>query len=270
MTEARQRDYSEEYRRLQEDLQKVEEDRIASEKKLEARKREWKSVQTSNLFKLVTAAKQLKHSLLSPKEERNYEQSDQECERAILTPEVVLASDFSLQPDQLASVIEEINVNQQIGLRTALLHFSTRAIDPTIASLLDEYEGVVILRPRDEVTCQLLLIHHPNVLEKPIAKLPHIKPEIVKVVMETAPNDQAGGYSLRKVSRNLLDVADKRARWYPYDETVKAAIHNWDHRDLRYIKLSYNTWVNNQGKSNYSMYLDESLITKTEGAEGID
>ncbi|MFG6119275.1 hypothetical protein [Thalassobacillus sp. B23F22_16] len=183
--------------------------------------------------------------------------------------DIVFATDFRLSENELADTIEEININQERGLKTVLVPLATydfrlpATIAPAIQKLIND-EVVDLLDSNKQVNCDLLIIKHPQVLEEKQEKLPRISAGMVRVVMESPPDDSQHGYSLRHCSRNLLDYADKQARWHPKNKQVRSMLTNQENRELKYIKLASQNWYSAYG-SRYEAFLDDWLVKSPRG-----
>ncbi|GGC85452.1 hypothetical protein GCM10007216_15220 [Thalassobacillus devorans] len=209
------------------------------------------------------------HKALAILEEGKEKQQSSLLPEEQVNADVVFATDFRLPDKELEDTIEEIHINQARGLKTGLVSLATydfrkppTIINPAIQKLIDK-EVVELVDSDQQVNCNLLIIKHPQVLEEKQEQLPRIVANMVRVVMDTTPGGQHG-YSLRRSSRNLLDYADKQARWHPRNEQVRSLLTDGENRELKYIKLASQDWYSSNG-SNYEAFLDDWLIKQPRG-----
>ncbi|MFC3039731.1 hypothetical protein ACFOGI_05660 [Virgibacillus xinjiangensis] len=185
--------------------------------------------------------------------------------------DVVIVSDFRLSADKLQEILENIHVNHEQGLTTGLLQKDIydfrlpREMNPALQEKLKE-GSVHLAKHNEHISCELLLIRHPKVLEEKQVSMPEIRPRMVRVIMDELPEDRDLRYSLRRCSRNLQTFADKQARWHPVDEKMKSILTTGEYRELKYIKLASDPWKAKDGMSSYPAFLEHWLVKTIEGS----
>lgn len=168
--------------------------------------------------------------------------------------DVIIATDFRLTGGTISSTLEEIRAQRALGLQTGLIPLSRYDVrpktpwNPKILNIIDGH-SVHLLTYGQEVTCDLLIVRHPPVLQEHQCFLPTINAKHVIVVVNQAPfrDYQIKGsqlYSADRCQRNLMRLfAYERAVWHPIGPAVRAALLN-HLGDIEGIEVADDDWVN--------------------------
>src|SRR5690606_10100598 len=110
------------------------------------------------------------------------------------TVDVVIAADFyalSEKSEQL--IVAEINKNEQLGLKTGLVQMSRynleekKRFNKKIRQMLTEKENLQMVVYGEEIVCQILIVHNPNVLTDKQKYIPSIKTSVALIIIEETP-----------------------------------------------------------------------------------
>ncbi|RNA68054.1 glycosyltransferase [Alteribacter keqinensis] len=168
--------------------------------------------------------------------------------------DVVIASEFRLMGGTNMSNVEEIKAQKREGLRTGLIQMnrydftSRKETNPAIRELIDG-DQVQMLVYGEKVSCDVLIIRHPPVLEEWQRYLPDVEAKSIKVIVNQPPKreySKGGGtlYRIEKCAKNLEKYFRKPATWYPIGPLVRETLYKYHHKELKSISLSDEDWVN--------------------------
>lgn len=167
--------------------------------------------------------------------------------------EVIIASDFRLKGGTTASNAEEITVQRRLGLRTGLIQMACYdlnpklAVSPIIRELLDG-DRVQMLVYGEKVSCDLLVLRYPAVLQERQQFITDVEAGDVRVIMDQAPvsesgADAAANYDLRRCRRRLEEYFGEGGVWHPAGPLVRQALHEHHSRELTSITLAEADWL---------------------------
>jgi len=168
--------------------------------------------------------------------------------------DIILVSDFRMPGGTSMSNAEEIKANSSLGLRTGLLQMSsyhmnpTRNTNPEIYKLIKEGKAEQIVFG-ESVSCDLLLIRLPWVLQDWQEYIPEVDAKHIRVIVNQPPKRDYGPnsetmYDLATCSQNLKKYFGKEAIWSPIGPLVRDALTQHHAHELQHIKLSPENWHN--------------------------
>ncbi|MFC3170284.1 glycosyltransferase [Paracoccus fontiphilus] len=167
--------------------------------------------------------------------------------------DVIIASEFRMKGGSTRSNIEEILCQAKAGLRTGLVQMyrydcPDRGIIPEVRELIDSGLCTVITHG-ESVSCDLLTVRYPPVLDNVHRYLPKIDAKTVNVIINQPPMSDYGPdgirrYYLENCAKNARHHFGKNATWYPIGPLVRDALHEHHHSELSHINLSPNDWCN--------------------------
>ncbi|MFO7974174.1 MAG: glycosyltransferase [Candidatus Hydrogenedentota bacterium] len=168
--------------------------------------------------------------------------------------DVIIATDFRLTGGTITSTLEEIRAQKALGIQTGLIPIARYDLNPKTAwnpKLLEMIDGqsVHLLTYGQEVTCDLLVVRHPPVLQEHQCFLPTVNAIDVVVVVNQAPfrdyRDQGSRlYSPGRCQQNLERLFTfGRAVWHPIGPAVRSAFLEHP-EDLKGIEVADDDWVN--------------------------
>lgn len=168
--------------------------------------------------------------------------------------DVIIASEFRLLGGTNMSNIEEIKAQQKMGLKTGLLQMnrydftSIKQINPEVRAQING-EDVQMLVYGENVSCDVLIVRHPPVLQEWQKYLPEIDAKNVRVIINQAPMRAYGQnsyqlYDIKRCAEHIKQYTGKIGKWYPIGPSIREAIMEYHQKDLHSIKLANDDWVN--------------------------
>lgn len=167
--------------------------------------------------------------------------------------DVVIASDFRLPGGTTSSNIEEIRAQKGLGLRTGLVQVSRYSpsaydrINDKVRKMIDG-NSVQMIVYGEEVTCDLLIVRHPPVLQDYQDYIPKVSPRKTLVAINQSPLRDYGVtsermYDFETCAGNLVRYFGQRGVWYPIGPLVRDAVIK-EERTEEVITLADTDWVN--------------------------
>ncbi len=170
--------------------------------------------------------------------------------------DVILASDFRLIGGSTQSNAAELVAQKRAGLNTGLFQMyrydfyahPERMMLPEIRSQIDG-ETVQVIDESSEVSCDLLVLRYPSIIENLHAHLPRIRAGAVKVIVNQPPMSDYTGqgkvrYGLRRADDNAAAMFGQRPVWHPIGPLVRQALHEHHAEELAGIDLAPRDWFN--------------------------
>ncbi|MBP1971482.1 glycosyltransferase involved in cell wall biosynthesis [Virgibacillus natechei] len=158
--------------------------------------------------------------------------------------DVVIVSDFRLADETHLSTIEEMKTQTKMGLRTGLIQMARydfsmqEELNPQLREAMDA-NNVPLLVYGEHITCDILIVKHPQILQEQQTYIPNVAPRMVRVVVDQPPN----GYNLRRCARHLVAYFGKRGKWYPLNLQIRETLKKYHTRELKSIKLASDNWA---------------------------
>lgn len=168
--------------------------------------------------------------------------------------DVILVSDFRLPGGTSMSNAEEIKAQAAMGLKTGLVQMSRydmnagREMNPIFKELINE-GGCDLLVYGQELTCDLLVLRLPWVLEEKQRYLPSISAKAIRVIVNQPPKRDYGKdseyiYHLPRCAQHLEEYFGQPATWHPIGPLVREALVKHHADELDAITLSADDWPN--------------------------
>lgn len=168
--------------------------------------------------------------------------------------DVIIASEFRLSGGTNMSNIEEMKAQQKMGLKTGLIQMnrydftSSKRINPAVRAQING-DDVQMIVYGENVSCDVLIVRHPPVLQEWQTYLPEIDAKNVRVIINQAPMRDYGEnsrelYDLKRCAEHIKQYTGKSGKWYPIGPSIREAILEHHQKDLRSIKLASDDWVN--------------------------
>ncbi|MBU9722712.1 glycosyltransferase [Bacillus alkalicola] len=168
--------------------------------------------------------------------------------------DVVIASEFRLLGGTNMSNIEEIKAQKKFGMKTGLIQLnrydfhSEEDINPKVRELVDgnEVEFVVY---GENISCDVLIVRHPPVLQELQKYVPNVEAGKVKVIINQPPKREYSEegrtlYNINQCVQNLEHYFGQTGVWYPIGPKIRETLLNQHSKQLKSINLSENYWVN--------------------------
>jgi len=190
--------------------------------------------------------------------------------------DIAIAADFYEMTDEAANlIIQEIEKNEQLGLTTALIQMYKyklkRRKNPFHKKIREKINGesVQVVVYGEEVSCKLLIIRTPLVLQERQIYLPKIKTIGTLIMIDELPfleynSKKVTNYNVRQCLRHLMIYTNKRGRWYPLNDNIRQNIEKKFTHDFRFIKLATENWVREieHHSEYYAVQITDWLIDK--------
>lgn len=168
--------------------------------------------------------------------------------------DVIIASEFRLLGGTNMSNVEEIKAQKAIGLKTGLIQMNrydintVSAINPRVREMVDG-EAVQMVVYGEEVSCDVLIIRHPPILQEYQRYVPNVKADSIHVIINQPPKRDYGEmgetlYDLETCANNLYKYFGENAYWYPIGPKVRDVLHKFHKKELTNINLMPFDWTN--------------------------
>lgn len=114
-------------------------------------------------------------------------------------------------------------------------------------TLLQRYNvGVIVYG--ETVTCDVLIIRSPKIMEDKQAFIPRIKPKACLILIEELQEMAYNGKSLimdnyRESMQQIMIQFGKKGRWYPLNDTIRKKLTTTHAHDIRQIPLAKANWL---------------------------
>ncbi|MCC5981436.1 MAG: alginate lyase family protein [Oceanicaulis sp.] len=167
--------------------------------------------------------------------------------------DVIIASDFRLPGGTNMSNLEEIKAQRRFGLKTGLVQMSRYDVSPDrkmndqIAAQIDG-DQVQLVVYGEKVTCDLLVVRLPWVLQEWQECLPQVDAGAVKVIVNQPPKRDYGPdseyiYHLQRCLNHLKRHFGSSGTWHPIGPLVREALLTHHKEEMAGIQLGEN-WPN--------------------------
>lgn len=100
-----------------------------------------------------------------------------------------------------------------------------------------EANNVPLLVYGEHITCDVLIVKHPQILQEKQLYIPDVAASMVRVVIDQPPND------VRRCAHHLVDYFGKRGKWYPLNQQIRERLTKNHSRELKSIKLASDNWA---------------------------
>ncbi len=168
--------------------------------------------------------------------------------------DVIIASDFRLPGGTTMSNIEEIKAQKDHGMRTGLIQLSRYdlnphiPINPNIRDLLDG-DLVQMLVFGENVSCELLTMRYPPILQEFQRFIPDVEAKQVRVIVNQPPMSDYGPegelrYQIGACNDRVREYFGKVPIWHPIGPMVRKALASYHPEDLNEVNYSNKDWVN--------------------------
>ena len=168
--------------------------------------------------------------------------------------DVIIASDFRLLGGTNMSNIEEIKAQKEKGLKTGLIQLSrfdvtsTKMLNPKVRDQIDGSKVQMIVYG-EKVSCDVLIVRHPPILEHWQKYVPDVKAKQVKVIINQTPKHEYSKegktlYHLKNSAKRIKEYFGKKGIWHPIGPLVRESLLTYHKEDLKNINLSSEDWIN--------------------------
>lgn len=168
---------------------------------------------------------------------------------------VIIGSEFRMHGGSTRSNVEEMVCHKRFGVKTGVFQMyrydyptNSKRMLPEVREELDD-NLCVPLAYGEKVSCDLLILRYPPVLQYRHRYIPKIDARHVKVIVNQPPmsdysEDGVVRYDLGACAENIRAYFGKDAEWHPIGPLVRDALHAHHADQLGSINLSPDDWNN--------------------------
>lgn len=168
--------------------------------------------------------------------------------------DVIIASEFRLLGGTNASNIEEIKAQKELGLTTGLIQMyrydlnSVTTLNPKVREQIDGKQAQMVVYG-EKVSCDVLIVRHPPVLQDWQKHLPDVEAKTIKVIVNQPPKrdytiDEEALYDIPTSVNRLKEYFGNKGTWYPIGPSVREALETYHKEDIATINLASEDWLN--------------------------
>ncbi|WP_236939117.1 glycosyltransferase [Evansella clarkii] len=168
--------------------------------------------------------------------------------------DVIIASEFRLLGGTNMSNVEEIKAQKKLGLRTGLIQMSrydlnsVTEVNPKVRELIDG-DQVSMVVYGEKVSCDVLIVRHPPILQEWQKYIPDVQAKNVRVIVNQPPKreySEGGGtlYEIERCVKHLKEYFGTTGIWHPIGPLIRETLHRHHSEELKSIQLDKEDWVN--------------------------
>lgn len=168
--------------------------------------------------------------------------------------DVIIASEFRLLGGTNMSNLEEIKAQKKLGLHTGLIQMnrydlnSVQVVNPKIRELIDG-ERVQMIVYGEKVSCDVLIIRHPPILEHWQKYIPQVEARKIQVIVNQPPKREYSSngerlYDIRHCADNLRNYFGNTGTWHTIGPRIRDILNQNHKEELKVIHLAKKDWVN--------------------------
>ncbi|GAE26263.1 hypothetical protein JCM9140_2312 [Halalkalibacter wakoensis JCM 9140] len=168
--------------------------------------------------------------------------------------DIILVSDFRLHGGSNMSNVEEIIAQKQLGIKVGLIQMNRYDLDPKrsfdskVRNLVDGDQVQVIVFG-EYVSCDLLIVRYPPILQERQRFIPDVKANNIRVIINQPPQSDYGPnavirYDIKRANHYLQECFGKGAIWCPIGPLVRDVLYEYHREELKEINLSKENWSN--------------------------
>lgn len=176
--------------------------------------------------------------------------------QAIKHFDVIIVSDFRMHGGSTLSNLEEIKAHKKAGLKTGIVQmyrydFNANYDRVMLDAVREMIDGDLVqsLVYGENVTCDLLIVRYPPILQYKQQFLPSIDAKQIKVIINQPPMsdytvDGVMRYQLKQCAEHIRYYWGKDAIWYPIGPLVRNVLFEQHSEELEYVQLADSDWSN--------------------------
>src|SRR5699024_2827695 len=121
-------------------------------------------------------------------------------------------------------------------------------MNPQVRALIDGEEVQMIVYG-EKVSCDVLIVRHPPILQEWQKYIPDIKAKAVRVIVNQPPKREYSElgetlYDIPTCGDQLEAYTGKRGIWYPIGPRIRETLYEHHAEELKTITLAEEDWVN--------------------------
>ena len=170
--------------------------------------------------------------------------------------DVIDISDLRLPGGTTSSIGEELKAQKAEKMSTGLIQmplygFSRgKPLSQRIKDRIDE-DSIQWIGAEEEVSCDILILRHPPVLQDEKLFIPKVRTKNIAVVINQAPRRDYGGpiektfiYDFRTCNRHLLKYFGQQGVWYPNGSVLRETLREHHPEEIGELIFADKDWAN--------------------------
>ncbi|MBM7095811.1 glycosyltransferase [Bacillus sp. H-16] len=168
--------------------------------------------------------------------------------------DVIIASEFRLLGGTNMSNIEEIKAQKAKGLRTGLVQLSrydlnsVDAMNPKVREWIDG-DKVQVVSYGEEVSCDVLIVRHPPILQEWQKYIPTIEAKHTHVIVNQPPKRDYSDngetlYTIDACVGHMQEYFGSAGVWAPIGPQIRDALLVHHEKELNQVEVDEEDWVN--------------------------
>ncbi|MFD2658194.1 glycosyltransferase [Gracilibacillus thailandensis] len=168
--------------------------------------------------------------------------------------DVIIVSDFRLDGGSTLSSVEEIKAQQKAGYKTGIIQMARydyppkKKINPKVRDLIDG-ETVQLLVYGEKVSCDVLILRYPPMLQEKQIYIPDVVAKDVRLIINQPPQSAYGTnfeirYDLDEIYKNMIHYFGTSGTWHTIGPLIREALITHHPSEIANKPLSQDDWYN--------------------------
>ncbi|MGP4038858.1 glycosyltransferase [Gracilibacillus sp. D59] len=168
--------------------------------------------------------------------------------------DVIIVSDFRLDGGSTLSNVEEIKAQQKAGYKTGIIQMARydyspkKKINPKVRDLFDG-ETVQLLVYGEKVSCDLLIVRYPPMLQEKQIYIPDVVAKDVRLIINQPPQSAYGTkfdirYEIDSIYKNMIHYFGTAGTWHTIGPLIRDALITHHQEEIADKPLSKDDWFN--------------------------
>ena len=181
-------------------------------------------------------------------------------EKGIEHFDLIMMLDINKQTKTNVQLLEvELKKSQQLGLKLGIVHkthydvkwdrksATDKAQAKHVRRLLNKY-GARMIVYGESITCQVIIIRSPEIIQDWEKYLPKIDPVACLVLIDELPvmeynGKKATSFNFRQCMQQIMIHLDKKGRWYPINEAIRQELQKDYAHEIRALHVAPDNWT---------------------------
>ncbi len=174
--------------------------------------------------------------------------------------DLIMMLDLHEQTEASVLLLEkELKKSQELGWKLGIVHKTAyhtarnqvsstkKDLSKRVRQLIAIY-GARMVVYGESITCQIIIIRSPEIIEDWEKFIPNIKPIACLVLIDDLPEVGYNGkkatlYNFRQCMQQIMIHFDKKGRWYPLNEEIREKLLTTFSHEIRAIHLATDNWT---------------------------
>src|SRR5690625_107638 len=192
--------------------------------------------------------------------------------------DLIMMLDLHDQTEASVQLLEkELKKSQELGWKLGIVHktryhpdrnrisSAKQDLSKRVRQLIEMY-GARMVVYGESITCQVIIIRSPEIIEDWEKFIPNIKPIACLVLIDELPEvgyngEKATSYNFRQCMQQIMIHFDKKGRWYPLNEEVREKLVTIFSHEIRAIHLATDNWTTTElPEEQYALRLKDRIM----------